>query len=593
MNKPNSFQQLLKIGLAPNTSIKEAESHRFLILMSLLMAAGGLLWGTLSLFFELYIQSLVPYGYTCFTILNLIQFSKTKNFGATRFCQVIMSLSLPFVFQWMLGGFISSGSIMIWAMLALTGAITFEHLNASIKWLISYLLFMLISSLADGYFREHYTLNTPDHVKTFFFSINIGLVSSLIFGLMFFFKSRLTKREKELLITHHHLQSSEEELRQNAEELLSINESLGAAQQELKNALTQEQTSRQELENTNQRLQATYRELLASEQALLKKSQLLEAVNENLEQTHLQLQHTLRLEIDSRKKLEEANRNLKDAQTQLVQSEKMASLGEMTAGIAHEINNPLNFISGGAQSLDTTLNELLYILRKYQDLEHAASESEKAQAKETLKQVKAAFNIEELIEEANHLLKDVNDGANRATEIVRSLQNFSRNDAQQLVMADIHDAIDSALVILRNKMMGYIEISKHFDPSIPQIKCYPTQLNQVFMNIISNAIDAIESKGNIKIRTKDHQAHVEVLIQDNGMGMSAEVQAKVFEPFYTTKALGKGTGLGMSITHSIIKKHQGSIEIASEEGLGTTFILKLPKNLSDLLNNELENSNNY
>lgn len=235
MNKTKlyEFRRLFSIGKTSDTSLREAEAHRFLIVMGSLMACGGLFWGTLSLIHGLYLPSSIPYGYTVLTILNFFTFWLTKNFRIARFFQVFLSLCLPFIFQWMLGGFASSGSIMVWAMIALTGAMTFEQLKSSIKWLLGYIALIIISSLSNGYFRTNYSLDVPDHINTLFFSVNIGVVSTVVFGLIFFFKSRLDKREDQLLETHKTLQASEEELRQNAEELMAINDSLEKTKAEL------------------------------------------------------------------------------------------------------------------------------------------------------------------------------------------------------------------------------------------------------------------------------------------------------------------------------------------------------------------------
>ena len=581
-NQQAKQKGLFSIGLTPDTSAKEAETHRFLILMGMLMACGGLLWGTISIMHNLLFPSMIPYGYAVFTAFNFFLFYKTKNFAITRFFQVFISLCLPFLFQWLLGGFVSSGSIMIWAMLALTGAMTFEQLNSSIKWLIAYILLVILSSIADGYFRENFYLNMSQSINTMFFGINIGVVSLVVFGLMFFFKSRLESRELQLMETHHELQASEEELRQNTEELKTINDSLEEAQQELKLALSYEQESKEELTELNERLNATYQELVSSEQALQENIDSLKEINQQLEKTQKDLQHALEEEQESKRKLELANRELRETQMQLVQIEKMASLGEMTAGIAHEINNPLNFISGGVQSLQMTMTELFVILSQYHELENTKDEAEREQVLTQLKQVKDEYAYEELLDDVKDLLMDISSGSNRATEVVRNLQQFSRQDLDEVVMANIHEGIDSSLVILKNKTSPSIEITRDYDANIQQFECYAGQLNQVFMNLISNAIDALEGKGEIKIITQNFDKSIKVIIQDNGTGIPEDIKNKIFDPFFTTKDVGSGTGLGLSICHGIIKKHEGTIQLESKQGEGTSFIIELPKNLSSL-----------
>lgn len=572
-----TLHRFFRIGATENTSTKEAESHRFLIMMGVLMSGGGLLWGTTALVFGLYLPSIIPYGYVVLTILNFTCFSICKNFSVTRFFQVLISLCLPFLFQWALGGFSSSGSIMLWAMLALTGSMTFEKLKSSIKWLVAYLLLVAVSSFIDHYCIEYFALKNSQPINTLFFGLNIGVVSGVVFGLLFFFKSKLEQREIELLETHKQLQSSEEELRQNSEELMSINENLEQTQGELRGALQKEQAQTKELEKMNERMKFTNQALQSSEKALFQNGEKLMVANNELKNIHDQLKKSLKDEILSKKKLERTNAKLKDAQTKLVQSEKMASLGEMTTGLAHEINNPLNFISGGVQSLELVSSELLSVFYSYRGLEKAESEEERQQKLIELKNLKEDLGFKELLEDFNGLLGDISKGSSMATEVVRSLRNFSRKDDGKRQLTDIHEGLNATLVILRNKLSDGVEIIKNYDEHISQIQCYPVQLNQVFLNLISNAIDAVDVGGKINISTRNFEEYVEIHIADSGTGIAPKDLDSIFDPFYTTKKMGEGTGLGLSISKRIIDQHKGTITVSSTEGEGTEFVIALPK----------------
>jgi signal transduction histidine kinase/ligand-binding sensor domain-containing protein len=268
---------------------------------------------------------------------------------------------------------------------------------------------------------------------------------------------------------------------------------------------------------------------------------------------------------------------LKHTQTQLVQSEKMASLGQLTAGVAHEINNPINFVSAGIDSLDANYSDLQELLKKLSGLK--AGEDNGVLLQE-VEQLKKNIELDYLIEEIPQLLRSIKSGAERTTEIVKSLKNFTRLDEDNLKLANLHEGLDSTLVILRNQLNEKVKIVREYDASLPLIQCYPGQLNQVFMNIINNAIQAVEEEGEIWIATALEGEQVVIKIKDTGIGMSQEVKSRIFEPFFTTKDVGEGTGLGLSISYSIIEKHKGTVTVESAAGKGTEFIIRLPLNLN-------------
>ncbi|MCX6328602.1 MAG: ATP-binding protein [Bacteroidia bacterium] len=271
------------------------------------------------------------------------------------------------------------------------------------------------------------------------------------------------------------------------------------------------------------------------------------------------------------KELRKTLEDLKQAQTQLVQSEKMASLGQLVAGIAHEINNPVNFISAGVDSLTTNLEEIRQVLDIYHKIT-ADNVTEKLHEIENLKQ---KVEYKEALREINKLIESIKNGTNRTTDIVRGLRTFSRLDEDILKMADLHEGLDSTLILLHNKYKNRIEVIKNYG-DIPHIECYPGQLNQVFMNLLSNAVDAIDDKGSITISTSLSDSLIKISIKDTGQGIPENIREKIFDPFFTTKGVGKGTGLGLSISQSIIEKHKGTMTYISEPGKGTEFIIVLP-----------------
>ena len=270
--------------------------------------------------------------------------------------------------------------------------------------------------------------------------------------------------------------------------------------------------------------------------------------------------------------LNRAHQELKEAQQQLVQSEKMASLGQLTAGIAHEINNPINFVSANVKPLQRDIDDILGILRMYDDLREG---SDIGPALARIDAAKREVDLDYIIDEMRQLLRGIEEGAGRTAEIVRGLRNFSRLDESALKRIDLHEGIDSTLVLLHSTYKGRIELVKEYG-TLPAVECYPSQINQVFMNLLTNAIQAISEEGRITIRTRAVGETIEVAIADTGTGMDQEVRAKIFDPFFTTKDVGKGTGLGLSISHGIIEKHHGAIAVASRPGEGTTFTITLP-----------------
>ncbi|MBU0488448.1 MAG: ATP-binding protein [Bacteroidetes bacterium] len=269
--------------------------------------------------------------------------------------------------------------------------------------------------------------------------------------------------------------------------------------------------------------------------------------------------------------LESALDTLKKAQSQLIDAEKMASLGQLTAGVAHEINNPINFVSGNTGPLKRDIDELLLLGKKYEEIIAEKGLGAHFVEAETLK---LEMDYVVLLDEINRLIAGIDEGARRTAEIVRSLRNFSRLDENELKSADIHEGIESTLMILHNKMKSRITVVKDFG-NIPRIQCYPGKLNQAFMNILTNAVQAIDGEGTITIRTIMRNNKVEISIKDTGKGMTEAQTKRIFEPFYTTKEVGKGTGLGLYITFSIIEKHNGSIRVTSEPGKGTEFVVVL------------------
>jgi len=285
-------------------------------------------------------------------------------------------------------------------------------------------------------------------------------------------------------------------------------------------------------------------------------------------------------------KLTEANqdleltlKNLKEAQTQLVDSEKMASLGQLTAGIAHEINNPINFVTSNINPLRRDVEDLMALVECIDSFENSQAQ-EQIQRFSSLKE---ELEYEYIKQEIDDLLIGISEGANRTADIIKGLKTFSRLDEDVRKRADVIEGMESTLIILNTKLKNKINLVKEYEEGMPHVECYPGKLNQAFMNILNNAIYAVEHKRypegeepQVTIRIRHEHPHAYIHIKDNGLGMNEETRKKIFEPFYTTKEVGEGTGLGMSIVFNIIERHEGRLELQSQEGVGTEFIIILP-----------------
>lgn len=328
----------------------------------------------------------------------------------------------------------------------------------------------------------------------------------------------------------------------------------------------------------NQNLAEQQKTILNRNIQLKKSSEAMLAMNNKLKKAHVNLKVLLKKEQAIKEQLEKTNLDLKNTQVHLVQAEKMSSLGLLTAGIAHEINNPINFVSSGVQSLTKNFGEIEGFIANYQKVLSLDSLEEIKKYAAVMEEDEDLLN--ELSDSSKELLDDVRYGIVRITEIVNGLRSFSRHDEAEVKETDINESFDSALLILKNKYKNKTEIVKKMDDSLGPIQCFPGQLNQVFVNLINNAIDAIDENGEIKIETINlNDESIEIRISDTGTGMPEDIKDKIFDPFFTTKEIGKGTGLGLSISHGIIEKHRGKIRVESKMGVGTTFIINLPKKL--------------
>jgi signal transduction histidine kinase len=313
------------------------------------------------------------------------------------------------------------------------------------------------------------------------------------------------------------------------------------------------------------------------EEADAQRIKTIESQNELLEtKVH---QRTAQLE-EAKDYIQSQYDHLRMTQKQLVESEKLAGLGQMTAGIAHELNNPINFVNSNVGPLQRDIADILAMLDAYQALGNNATPEDIESLRTKCDELDIAF----LRKEIAQLVQGIEEGSKRTAEIVKGLRIFARTDKDTLITANVNECILSTLVVMKGVTKGQVTVHRKLAGDIPEIECFPGKLNQVIANLVSNAIHATRIPGrnalqrNVWISSEHDSEFVRIRVKDDGCGIDSQELEKIFVPFFTTKAVGEGTGLGLAIARGIIEEHKGRIEVVSATGNGTEFILHLPRN---------------
>ena len=319
-----------------------------------------------------------------------------------------------------------------------------------------------------------------------------------------------------------------------------------------------------------QELQAVHQTL---EKRVEERTAELRCKNEQLADAHDHLQQLNGELVSQTQELNQALQELRQTQAQLIQTEKMSSLGQMVAGFAHEINNPITFVAANLNYASTYMMQLISLVQLYQQ--------QYPHPPVVLQEKITDLDVDFVVDDLPKVLASMQAGTDRIHQLVLSLRNFSRLDEAEMKPVDIHEGINNTLVILNHRLAPEILLVRQYN-ELPLVECYPAQLNQVFIHLVNNAIDALLSQSNqvrkqITIQTEVLNLNeVKICIEDNGPGISSEVCRKLFDPFFTTKPVGQGTGLGLAICYQIMEKHHGKVEVASEVGQGAKFTITLP-----------------
>lgn len=304
-----------------------------------------------------------------------------------------------------------------------------------------------------------------------------------------------------------------------------------------------------------------------AEKLLEDKSRELYLANEDLKAQHERI-------AQRNEEIEQAHSSLKDAQAQLVQSEKLATVGQLAAGVAHEINNPIGFIMSNLGTLKSYSKVMAGLISGYRQHTQGA-DAEPGSVLAQLRKTEETEDIEYILEDILGLVSESLDGTNRVKEIVQGLKSFSRIDDSAETAADLNEGLDATLKVVANELKYKCDIVRDYG-ELPLVPCTLAQLNQVFMNLLVNAAHAMEDHGSITITTRTENEYAVVEVRDTGTGIPEDKIGSIFDPFFTTKPVGSGTGLGLSISYGIIEEHGGNISVESEVGVGTTFTIRLP-----------------
>lgn len=499
---------------------------KFLTYQTFMMCVGGILWGAACLIFNREWQAIIPFGYVVFSTGNIITFHYHRDFNIAKSIQSGISLLLPFLLQICLGGFIASGAVMLWALLALTVSVTYQSKRSVVLWFSLYAVLTIILGIFDNVFIDWIKPYDALPYSVIFTVSNIIIISAILVWLFNFMVRGKNDALRKLSMAQSQLVQSEK--------MATLGTLAAGVAHELNNPAAAVRRASKQLDEVNRRLEIT--------------RQKLNSMNLSTEELNC---CKLLADIKIKKHTRENNAVdvMKHSDSESVIEEWLDEKG---------INEPW--------VIAPVLNDYGVLVDELKELEGKI----KPLAFETV-----LYWISDTIL-SNSLLFEIMEGSSRISEIVVAMKSYSYLGQAPIQQINIHEGIDNTLVILRNKLKQGITIKKFYGKDIPVITAYGSELNQVWTNILDNAIDVLKDKGEICISTRKNGSSIIVEIEDNGPGMTPEVQKRIFDPFFTTKAPGKGTGLGLSTSYGIVtEKHHGKLSVQSKNGM-TRFTIVLP-----------------
>jgi signal transduction histidine kinase len=524
-----------RIGVAPEDDEETRLQKSILLVTTVFMSAAGVIWGLLYLVADERLAALIPISFSLLSVVNLIVLRRTMRFDSFRFAQILMSMLLPFLLMLVLGGFVSGSAVILWALLAPLGALLCGRADRAVMWFVAFVGLVVLSGILMPYLRQ--TNNLSSELITAFYVINIAAVSATTFVILLYFVGqknlamRLLRENRELERAYH----EQELMLRQSEKLATLGKLSAGVAHELNNPAAAAQRGAAQLGGAISQLEQAQFEL-GQMHLSPDDRQTLAGLTEMAEEWAKQPTH-----LDA---LARSDREYEiESSLEQVGLDNAWEYAPILVNMGYEPDNVSELAGNFApEDLATVVG---YLSSSYA---------------------------------TRNLVDEIGQGTTRITEIVKALKTYTYMDQAPVQFLDIHEGLDNTLVMLRSKLRKGIEVRRDYCEDLPRIQGYGSELNQVWTNIIDNAIDAMDGQGNLCLRTRVEDPWLVVEITDNGPGIPDEVASHVFDPFYTTKAPGEGTGLGLNISHNIVtKKHRGQLSVGSQPG-ETTFTVKLPLN---------------
>jgi signal transduction histidine kinase len=529
------YSQIVSTGIQQNDDESVRLQKKTFTSISVMISFLAIGWGSYYVFLDEPLAGSIPLFYSLFSFISLGVLGKTHNFLFFRFSQLLLILICPFLLMMTLGGFINGSTVILWALFAPLGALVSCQPHQAINWFVAYVALVIISGLAHSYVRIEN--NIPPQIIVFFFVLNVVAISSLAFFTLKYFVNQ-KDYSIELLNKNRELEQAylnQSIMLRQSEKLATLGRLSAGIAHELNNPAGATQSSAKQLQ-----------------EAIVKVEQIefaLGALNLSKDQYENIKQHT-----------EQIYNRIKTPNhlDPLIRSEK-----------EDEIETWLN---------DREINDTWKFTPLLVRMDYNTERLSKFARSFTLQQLPVIISFLCHIYITRNLIQEIDNGTNRITEIVKALKSYSYVDKAPIQSVNIHEGLDDTLIILRNKLSG-IQVTLDYAKDIPHIEAYGNELNQVWTNILDNAISAMQGSGKILIKTYLQNSRVVVEISDTGPGIPQEIQSKIYDPFFTTKPPGEGTGLGLNISYNIVvQKHKGTIDLHSKPG-ETCFKIKLPVKL--------------